>query len=145
MQTFAVFLTASLLGWRRGTLSVVVFLLLGAIGIPVFAQFQSGLGTLLGMTGGYLIGFLFTAVFTGLLCDRLGKKVWVLILSMVGGLLLCYAFGTVWFMFVYGQQTGPISLWGALTLCVFPFLPFDAGKILVATILVNRLDKHIKL
>lgn len=145
MQTFAVFLAASMLGWKHGTLSVLIYLLLGLIGIPVFAQFQSGLGTLLGMTGGYLIGFLFTSVFTGLLCEKLGRKVWVLIVSMIGGLLLCYVFGTAWFMVVYGQQVGAISLWAALTMCVFPFLPFDAGKILVATILVNRLDKHIKL
>ncbi len=145
LQTFAIFLAGGLLGWKRGTLSVVIYILLGIIGVPVFAQFSSGLGVLLGMTGGYIIGFVLTTFFTGLLCEKLGKKIWVLIVSMIGGLLLCYIFGTVWFMVVYGQQVGPIGIWGALTLCVFPFLLFDAGKIVVATILVNRLDKVIKL
>lgn len=145
LQTFAVFLAGCMLGWARGTLSVVVYILLGIIGIPVFAQFSSGLGTLFGMTGGYIIGFIFTALITGFMCKLLGKKIWVLILSMVIGLIVCYAFGTVWFMVVYSQNNGPIGLWTALTLCVIPYLIFDAAKIAAAAILVNRLDKIIKL
>lgn len=143
MQTFAMFLAGGLLGWKRGTLSVVIYLLIGLIGIPVFSQFKSGLGALLGMTGGYLIGFVFTAFIIGIMTEKLGKKLWVLLVSMTAGLLVCYVFGTVWFMVVYSQTKGTIGLWSALSLCVFPFLLFDAGKIAVAAILVNRLSKLV--
>lgn len=140
MQTFAMFLAGGLLGWKKGTLSVLIYLILGLIGLPVFSRFTGGLGVLFGMTGGYIIGFVFTTLTIGLITEKLGKKLWVLILSMVAGLLLCYTFGTAWFMVVYSNQTGPIGLWSALSLCVFPFLLFDAGKIAVAAILVNRLS-----
>ena len=125
MQTFAIFLAGSMLGWKKGTLSVLVYIILGIIGIPVFAQLQSGIGVLFGMTGGYIIGFLLTAFITGLICEKLGKKLWVLI--------------------VYGQQVGQISFWSALCICIFPFLIFDAGKIAIASVAVNRLDKVVKL
>ena len=145
LQTFAVIAAGGLLGWKRGTASVLIYILLGVIGIPVFSQFSAGPETLIGMTGGYIIGFIFTTLVTGILCEKLGRKVWVLIASMTLGILLCYAFGTAWFMVVYAQKAGAISLGGALGLCVLPFIPFDAGKIAAAVLLVNRLDKHVKL
>lgn len=145
LQTFAVFLAGAMLGWKRGTLSVLVYILLGAVGVPVFAEWSGGLGALFGMTGGYIIGFLFTGLIVGLMCDKFGKKLWVLIVSMVIGLLVCYAFGTVWFMIVYTQQVKAIGIMEALGLCVFPFLLFDGAKIAAATVLVNRLDKVVKL
>ena len=145
LQTLAVFIAGGLLGWKRGVLSVAVYILLGIIGVPVFAEFSSGLSALLGMSGGYIIGFLFTAFAVGLMCEKFGKKLWVLIVSMTVGLLGCYAFGTVWFMIVYTRQVEPIGLAAALMTCVVPYLLFDAVKIAVSAILVNRLDKIIKL
>ncbi len=145
LQTFAVFAAAAMLGLKRGTLSVLVYILLGIIGIPVFAGFSGGIGTLMGATGGYIIGFIFTAVIVGFMTDKLGRKLWVLAVSMVLGLLICYAFGTAWFMVVYGSANGGIDLLTALSWCVTPYLIFDAAKIVCASILVNRLDKIIKL
>ena len=138
-------MAGGLLGWKRGTLSVLVYILLGMVGIPVFANFSGGLSALIGMTGGYIIGFIFTTLIVGFMCDKLGKKLWVLVVSMILGLAVCYAFGTVWFIIVYTQQVEQIGLIVALSKCVFPYLLFDAAKIVVATILVNRLDKIIKL
>ncbi len=145
LQTLAVFTAGGILGCKRGTLSVIVYLLLGIIGVPVFAEFSSGLGVLFGMTGGYIIGFIFTSLIVGFMCDKLGKKLWVLAVSMILGLAVCYAFGTVWFMIVYTRTVEPIDMIGALSLCVFPYLLFDLAKIAVATVLVNRLDKIIKI
>lgn len=145
LQTMAVFITGGILGCKRGTLSIIVYLLLGIIGVPVFAEFSSGLGVLFGMTGGYIIGFIFTSLIVGFMCDKLGKKLWVLVVSMILGLAVCYAFGTVWFMIVYTRTVEPIDIIGALSLCVFPYLLFDLAKIAVATVVVNRLDKLIKL
>ncbi len=145
LQTLGVFVAGGLLGAKRGTLSVIVYILLGMIGIPVFANFSGGIGALFGMTGGYIIGFIFTALIVGLMCDKLGKKLWVLAVSMTAGLAVCYLFGTLWFMFVYSRQVEPIGFVAALGTCVVPYLLFDAAKIIVAAILVNRLDKIIRL
>lgn len=140
LQTLGVFISAALLGCKRGTLSVIIYILLGLIGLPVFSSFSGGLGKLTGPTGGYIVGFLITAIVIGLMCDLFGRKLWVLITSMTAGLLLCYLLGTVWFCI--SSQTEFLS---ALMLCVVPFLIADAAKIFVASILVNRLDKIIEL
>lgn len=140
LQTLGIFMAAAMLGWKRGLISVAVYVLLGAVGLPVFAGFSGGIGILAGPTGGYIVGFLFTALVVGLMTDFLGRKLWVLAVSMVAGLAVCYAFGTVWFMIAYG--TDFIT---ALLTCVVPFLLADAAKIVVAAVLVNRLDKIVKL
>lgn len=145
LQTLGVFVASAMLGWKRGTLSVAVYIVLGLIGVPVFAGFSGGVGVLFGLTGGYIIGFLFTAFIVGFMCDKLGRKLWVLALSMTLGLLACYVFGTVWFMLIYNYTMGSISLVSALGMCVVPFLLFDAIKIAAAVVLVNRLDKVVRL
>ncbi len=139
LQTCAVCLTAGLLGWKRGTLTVLVYILLGMVGLPVFTGFKSGIAAVTGPTGGYIVGFIFTALIVGLAADRLGKRLWANILFMAIGILVCYLFGTVWFMIAY-----KVTFVSALTTCVIPFLIPDAVKIAVAAILVNRLKKFVK-
>ncbi len=143
LQTFGVFLTVSLLGGKRGTASVAIYLLLGLIGVPVFANFKSGIGTLLGATGGYIIGFIFTAIVMWAFERICIKRAWFLPVAMAIGLLVCYAFGTAWFMIVYAKTSGTMGIWSALTLCVFPYLLPDAAKIALATLLTKRLRKVI--
>lgn len=140
LQTLGVFISAALLGCKRGTLSVIIYILLGLVGLPVFSGFSGGLGKLTGPTGGYIVGFIITAIVVGLMCDLLGKKFWVLITSMTAGLLLCYLLGTIWFCI--SSNTDFLS---ALTICVVPFIIPDVAKIIVASILVKRLDKIVKL
>ena len=132
LQTFGVFVAVSVLGGKRGTLAVVLYLLMGIVGLPVFAGFSGGLGVLLGSTGGYIIGFVFTALVMWLIERLLGTKTWVLALSMLLGLAVCYAFGTVWFLVVYAKNTGAIGLWTALGWCVFPYILPDCLKIALA-------------
>jgi len=139
MQTFAVCLVMALFGLRRGMWAVLCYILLGAVGAPVFSGFKSGIGVLLGTTGGYIIGFLFTALIVGLATEKLGRSLPVLIGSMAVGILVCYAFGTAWFMYVYARKTGPIGLGTALGWCVIPYLLPDAIKIALASVLVGRL------
>lgn len=145
LQTFGVFLAVGVLGGKRGTLAVLVYLLLGTVGVPVFAGFSGGIGCLLGTTGGYIVGFLFSALVMWLMERLLGKKPWVLALSMVLGLVVCYAFGTVWFMQVYAKTSGAIGMWTALGWCVFPYIIPDAVKIILAMVLSRRLAAAIKL
>ena len=143
LQTFAVFSVLLLLGGRRGTAAVLVYLLLGAAGLPVFSGFRGGLGALLGATGGYLLGFLLTGLVYRLF-ERFTGRVWLRVLALVLGLALCYAFGTLWFVQVYARQTGPISVAAALGWCVFPFLLPDGVKLALALLLSRRLRPLLK-
>lgn len=145
LQTFAVFATLGLLGGKKGTLSVLVFLILGAIGLPVFANFGGGLGVLLGSTGGYLIGFIFMGLIYMLGEKISGGKLVIRIASMVLGLAVCYAFGTAWFMVVYTHNSGAIGLGTALSWCVFPFIIPDLVKMALAISLSEQLRKALHL
>ena len=145
LQTFGVFLAVGTLGGKRGSLAVLTYLLLGAVGAPVFAGFSGGIGCILGSTGGYIVGFLFSALVMWAMEHFFGKSRWVLAISMVIGLLVCYAFGTAWFMIVYANNTGAIGLWTALSWCVFPYIIPDAVKIVLALVLCKRLAKACKL
>ena len=139
LQTFGVFLAVGLLGGRNGTLAVLVYLLLGAAGLPVFSGFAGGIGHMLGPTGGYIIGFLFSALVMWLMEWLLGRSRRVLIISMIAGILVCYAFGTAWFIIVYTRDSGNIAVMTALTWCVFPYIIPDALKIMLAADLTRRL------
>lgn len=145
LQTFAVFLAVGVLGGKRGSMAVLIYILLGAIGIPVFAGFQGGLNVILGNTGGYIIGFIFSALVMWAMEKLLGKKLWVLGLSMVLGLIVCYAIGTVWFMVVYTKNTGAVGLAAVLGWCVIPFIIPDLIKIALALGLSKTLTKVIKI
>ena len=139
LQTFAVCLLTAVFGLKMGMWTVLSYLLLGAVGVPVFAGFRGGVGVLLGVTGGYLVGFLFTALSVGIAVDRFGRKIPILVGSMALGILLCYAFGTAWFIVIYSRTSGPIGVLAALSWCVFPYLVPDAIKIAMAALLTNRL------
>ncbi len=143
MQTFAVITIAGLLGWKRGVASVFVYIVIGALGAPVFSGFGGGIGVLTGVTGGYIVGFIFTALIVGLTADRC-KGTLPLAISMLGGILCCYAFGTVWFMTVYTHSTGAIGLMSVLSKCVFPYILPDILKIALGLLLTKRLRKYIK-
>ena len=144
LQTFAVFLAVGVLGGRRGTFAVLVYILLGAVGLPVFAGFSGGLGALLGTTGGYIIGFFFSALLYWAMTKVLGEKTPVMVVAMVLGLIVCYAFGTVWFMTVYARNSGTIGLGTALGWCVIPFIIPDLVKIALAVGLTRLLKPHVK-
>lgn len=138
MQTFAVFFVLSALGGKRGTVAIIVYVMLGAVGIPVFAQFTSGIGILLGNTGGYIVGFIFMGLTYWLIVRLLGKKLWVEIFAMVIGIVVLYSFGTVWFMIVYAQANGAVGFAMVLTRCVIPFIIPDLIKLGLAITLAQR-------
>ena len=124
--TLVIYLAQYLLGWKRGAVSCLVYLLLGLMGLPVFAGFIGGFGKLLGPTGGYLVGYLAVAVCTGLAVERSRSRV-VHAAGMALGTALCYGLGTAWYCLV--TDSGVES---ALMLCVFPFIPGDLVKMAVA-------------
>ena len=132
MQTFGVFLALGLLGGKWGTVSIGLYLLLGLVGLPVFSGFRGGPGMLLGVTGGYLWGFLISGL-TYWALERFGK-----LPGMICGLIACYACGTLWFL----QYSG--GGWALVLLrCVVPYLIPDGIKIFMAWTLSKRLSRHI--
>ncbi|QQK08823.1 biotin transporter BioY [Miniphocaeibacter halophilus] len=145
LQTFAIFITIGLLGTFKSFIAILLYVFLGAIGLPIFSNFTGGLGILFGPTGGYILGFLFTSVITGKLIDLLPKKNIFLIIAMLTGLLTCYFLGTIWFVLVYTNSSGSISIYRALSLCVFPFIIPDLVKIGLASIIINKLKGKINL
>ena len=143
MQTFAVFLAFYVLGGKLGTISVLVYLTLGAIGIPVYSGFSCGVSVLFGMNGGYMLGWILAGGAVSL-CDATSSESRALkVLSSALGLVLCYAVGTAWFMIVYASTTGEIGLVSAISWCVLPFVIPDAVKLTLAYVLSNRLRKII--
>ena len=145
LQTLGVFCAVGLLGGKRGTLAVLTYILLGAIGLPVFAGFSGGMGILATSTGGYILGFLLSALLYWLITSLLGNKTIVVILAMLLGLLVCYAFGTAWFMVVYARTTGAVGLATALGWCVVPFILPDLAKIAVAVLLTKKVPSYARL
>ncbi|WP_024866858.1 biotin transporter BioY [Butyrivibrio sp. FCS014] len=144
LQTFAVFFVLLLLGGERGTLATLVYILLGAVGVPVFAGFTGGFGVLFGNTGGYIIGFLFTGLIYILFTRFFKKNIVMKILALVLGLTVCYAFGTAWFMHVYMQNSGEVGLLTVLGWCVFPFIIPDLLKLALAVVLSKRIEPVIR-
>lgn len=144
LQTFGIFAALGILGGRRGTWAVAVYLLLGAVGLPVFAGFQGGPGALLGTTGGYILGFLAQALVYWLITARLGNSLGICVCAMVLGLLVCYAFGTAWFLVLYARTTGPVGLMTALGWCVFPFVIPDLAKLALALGISRRVSSFLR-
>ena len=140
MQTFAIFCALCLLGGRRGSTAVLLYILMGAVGLPVFSGMSGGLGKLLGPTGGYILGFLLSALLYWLLEDWAGRGLLQRAAVLLLGLALCYAFGTVWFIRVY---TSEITLSNALALCVWPFVLPDLIKLALALLVGRRVKKAL--
>ena len=144
LQTFAVFAALGMLGGRRGTYAVLVYLLLGAVGLPVFAGFKGGLGALFGTTGGYILGFLGSALVFWLPTHLLGNPLPVTVFARLVGVLFCCAFGIAWFVVVYTRANGPISVSAALGWCVIPYIVPDLCKMALALGMSRSLKKYIK-
>ena len=140
LQTFAVFLAAALLGSKRGTLAVLVYILLGVVGLPVFARFS----TLNPVTFGYVLGFLPLGMLTAAAEKLFPKKAFALPLGMVLGLLVCYLIGTVWFYYVMHFRGTEYSIGKILSVCVTPFLLPDLLKLGAAYFLSRKLSKVVK-
>lgn len=133
LQTFALLLTLGTLGGRLGFASIVLYLLLGMAGLPVFAGFRSGVGALLDATGGFLWGFPIASL-TYWLLERLGR-----LPAMIAAQVICYSCGCWWF----SRYAGDAGLAGALLVCVVPYLIPDSVKLWMAHAMSRRLRRHL--
>lgn len=143
LQIFAVFFIASLFPISISALSVISYLAIGLLGLPVFSGFNSGASALFGPSGGFLIGFLLSAFFISALTAKLRRGSILHLLVLCGALAICYLAAVVWYMLVYKNGLGS-SLWEALTICLFPYLIPDVLKILLVALLSKKLDPYTK-
>ena len=134
LTNFAIFLAIFVLGMKNGTISFIIYLLLGAVGVPVVSSFRGGLQVLAGPTGGYLIGFIFLALIMGFALDHFDRKLVPTIIGMIIGMAVCYAFGTVWL-----AKLLSLSFKEGLMMGVIPYLAGDVAKIIIAAIVGPKL------
>ncbi|MCR5790286.1 MAG: biotin transporter BioY [Lachnospiraceae bacterium] len=139
LQVVAVYLCVFVLGWKKGTVSIILYILLGLFGLPVFTGFTGGPAKLLGPTGGFIIGFVFLGLISGFLIEASSGRIFMQLSGMVLGLAVCYLFGTLWFMFL--QHVG---FFAALSVCVLPFLAFDAAKIIISAFAGNAIRHALR-
>lgn len=139
LTNLVLYLAVMVLDTKKTFISYIVYLLIGIVGLPVFSGFQGGIAKVAGPTGGYLVGFLLMIVIGGIIMEKTKANIALTIVGMILGTAVCYAFGTIWFMMIMDYELAP-----ALTLCVWPFVPFDLIKMAVAVpvgkIIRKRLD-----
>lgn len=136
LQTFGVFFALRVLGGKKGCAAIAVYILLGAVGLPVFSLFRGGLAHLIGPTGGYIFGFLLSGIVYAA-CERIRPHARrAALLGMAAALAACYAAGTVWFVLTAGQS---VRFGAALMTCVVPYIVPDLLKIALAEFLFEKL------
>lgn len=138
LGTLAIYFVISVLGMKRGVISVLLYLLLGFVGIPVFSNFTGGIGKVLGPTGGYLMGYLFLALICGFFIDRWPGSFFLRFTGMILGTAVCYLFGTLWLSY-----QASMSFTQALFSSVVPFLPGDFVKLLIGLLVGQQLRKRL--
>lgn len=138
LQTFAIFSALILLGGQKALYSILVYIFLGAIGLPVFSGFKNGAGVLLGTTGGYIIGFIPMALIYLFFEKHFQQKPLNIFIALIIGLIVCYTFGTMWFIFVYAKKVGSIALSTVIMWCVVPFILPDIIKMFLAYFIVAK-------
>lgn len=138
LATFAVYLATAALTPLQSLLSIMLYILLGCAGLPVFSNFTGGAGVIAGPTGGYIVGYICCALGAGWLIQRFQDKFFVYPAALILGTALCYLCGTIWFVFLTGK-----GLAAALTMCVLPFIPLDIIKIIIAAPIGFRLRKAL--
>ncbi|WP_246169657.1 biotin transporter BioY [Alkalibaculum sporogenes] len=135
LSMIAIYLSGGLLGWKKGAITQIIYIGIGAIGLPVFASAKGGIPVLFGPTGGYIVGYLLAAIITGFIIEKVSNlNIFTIILAMVAGIISCYILGTVWLGFIT-----EIGFYNALFLGVIPFILGDILKIIVAAILVKKI------
>lgn len=139
LQVLAVYLTGIILGYKKGFISILVYVILGAVGAPVFAHFSGGVQFVVGPTGGFIIAFPFMALIVGYFAEKANNNA-KLVSGLILALVLCYTLGTTQLSIVTGM---PISK--ALKVAVIPFVLFDLVKIAIAYIIGLKIKNKVKL
>ncbi len=138
---FAVLLSAITLGSRRSLLCVLVYILTGSLGLPVFGNFSGGFGVILGPTGGFILSYPFVALIAAILSKKLSQNKKGILCCIAGclvALLFCYLFGTLYFMLTLKSTFSE-----SISICVLPFVAFDILKCIFASIIGLNIKKRL--
>lgn len=138
LTNFAIYLAIYVLGTKKGTLSYLIYMLIGLAGVPVFSAFTGGPGKLLGPTGGYLFGFIFMALICGIFIDKFQQR-YLQFIGMVLGTLVAYFFGTVWLAW-----QAQMTFQAAMAAGVLPFIPGDLAKIIICLLIGPEIRKRLR-
>lgn len=138
IANLVIYIFAIVLGTKKSLIGLCIYILIGAAGFPVFSKYASGIGYLLGPTGGYLLGFFSCSLFTSLAAEKTSKKLF-LAAGMVIGTIICYIIGTVWLAYV-----NKMAFFPALFAGVIPFIPGDIAKIIISVLIGPKLKKQLK-
>lgn len=138
LTNFAIYLSLYLLDCKKGTISYILYLLLGLVGLPVFSGFTGGIGKLAGPTGGYIIGFIPMAIIAGIVIDKYTEKWLLCLLAMIVGTIVCYALGTAWLAY-----EAKMDMMAALWAGVIPFIPGDLVKMALAILIAPKIRAQV--
>lgn len=138
LTNLVIYFSLYLLGWKLGTLSYVIYLLIGLVGVPVFSGFTAGPAKLFGPTGGYLIGFIPMAIIAGIVIDKYTEKWLLCLLAMIIGTTVCYALGTAWLAY-----EAKMDMMAALWAGVIPFIPGDLVKMALAILIAPKIRAQV--
>lgn len=138
LSLFAIILTAISLGAKRGVLTVIVYILIGSLGIPVFSGFKGGFHILFGPTGGFIFSYIFVALIMSFVSQKTNKKLTLFLFSLLS-LAICYLIGSFQYAII-----SKVSFYNSLSVCIYPFIVFDILKALLAVNIGLKLKKIIK-
>lgn len=139
LTNLVIYFSLYILGMKRGTLSYLIYLLIGMVGVPVFSGFTSGPGKLFGPTGGYLIGFIPMAILAGIFIDRYTNRKLICLIGMIIATAICYAFGTTWLAY-QAHMDFAAAIWAG----VIPFIPADLIKMILAMLVGPQIREQLK-
>lgn len=142
MQTLGIFCALLLLGGKRGTLSILLYIFIGIVGLPVFSGFGGGIGHLLNITGGYIVGFIFTGLVYCVFTKIFGEKTLSKAVALALGLAVCYLFGTLWYALMYTDIGFISGLKQAFAVCVLPFIIPDTVKLFLSVALCKAVIRR---
>lgn len=137
--SFMMYLSAYILGMKKSVISCILYIFIGAIGLPVFSSFTGGIGKILGPTGGYIVGYIFMTMVCGWIIEKWTQNYIMHIIGMILGTVVCYLIGTIWLSIQAG-----INVYAALAAGVLPFIVGDAIKILIISFIGPILRKRLK-
>lgn len=138
LTNLAIYFSVYVLGQKKGTLSYIVYLFIGLVGLPVFSGFSGGFTKLFGPTGGYLIGFIFMAFISGIFIDKFSTKIYMCFLGMILGTIVTYIFGTAWLAYQLNMTFN-----ASLAVGVIPFIPGDIVKMVIALFIGPQIKKRL--
>ncbi len=144
LQTFGIFLALTVLGGKKGLISILIYLVLGALGLPVFSSFSGGFGHLFGATGGYLLGFISLGLIYCFFEKFSKNNTKLKTIGLIAGLSACYLTGTIWYCGIFLKNLSFNSFLSSLTISVLPFMVPDFVKLFLSILLSNKIKRITK-